>query len=232
MRKLGVIVAMKSEFAYLYDKIGEFKESIVQGNVEVYRYERNNIMLYVVDTAEGEIAASCMTQYLISQFGVEGILNFGLCGSLKPEYKCGDLVVVRDVIHYDFDISALNSNCGVGVYPNKTSPYWAIGGECIKILQEVYPLREVRVASADKFVGSVALKNALVQDYNADICEMEAAGIAVCCDWNKVDCLLIKCISDNAEEDAHREFREVVNEGVEQFMQVVTQFLDAISQKN
>ena len=63
-------------------------------------------------------------------------------------------------------------------------------------------------ASADKFVGTEAKKRALHERWQADICEMEAAGIVLTCARRGVPCLLIKTVSDaitGGAEDFNRE---------------------------
>ena len=60
-------------------------------------------------------------------------------------------------------------------------------------------LKRVICASGDKFVDDPAKKRALHADFNADICEMEAAAILLTCNRNRVPCLMIKAVSDAIE---------------------------------
>ena len=228
MKKIGIIVAMKSEFEALYNNIGTRIETIKTGIREIYHYKRNSLDIYVTDTAEGEIAASSMTQYLITKFDVDMILNFGLCGSLKSSYKCKDLVVIKELIHYDFDISELDNSLKVGQYPGHRSEIFSTSEDLRNKLQNIKKLPEVLVASADKFVGSEKSKKNIIEKYNADICEMESAGILLTSIANDIPCLLIKCISDNAGDDAHIEFRDIINEGITQYVDLIIKFLDSI----
>lgn len=230
MKRIGIIVAMKSEFEALYDKIGEKKESIKVGNREIYHYVNGGLDLYVTDTAEGEIAATMMTQYLITKFGVEMILNFGLCGSLKPEYKCKDLVLVKEVVHFDFDITALNPEMKVGEYPDRESIFFETDESLRKEVLKLERIKEVRVASSDKFIGEESKKQGLIRDFNADVCEMESAGIVITCESNDVPCLLIKCISDNAGDDAKYEFRDIVKSGVKEYVDLIIKLLKTLQQ--
>lgn len=229
MNKIGIIVAMKSEFEALYNNIGTKIETINNGIREIYHYKRNNLDIYVTDTAEGEIAASSMTQYLITKFDVEMILNFGLCGSLNNNYKCKDLVVVKELIHYQFDISELDNSMVVGQYPGYNSNIFQTDLKLIDLLDSIQYLPKVKVASGDKFVGSEESKNNLINKFNCDICEMESAGIIITSHANNIPCLLIKCISDNASDDAHIEFREIINDGINQYVELIIKFLDKIA---
>ena len=69
--------------------------------------------------------------------------------------------------------------------------------ETVKQALGVYPdLKPVTCASGDKFVADPKIKAELHEKYGADICEMEAAGIALTCDRNGIQCLLVKIVSD------------------------------------
>ena len=228
MKKIGIIVAMKSEFEQLYNKIGSRVETIKSGIREVYHYKRNNLDIYVTDTAEGEIAAASMTQYLITKFDVDMILNFGLCGSLNKDIKCTDLVVVKNLVHYQFDITGLNPDMMVGQYMGEESNVFTTDTKLRELLNNVANLREVTVASGDQFVSNSEVKGRLVKDFNADICEMESAGIIITCKSNNIPCLLIKLISDNADEGASVSFRDLVNSGINHYVDLIIKLLDEI----
>ena len=45
------------------------------------------------------------TQFLISKFDVDLIVNFGVVGGLTPEMELAKTCIVESVIHYDFDTS-------------------------------------------------------------------------------------------------------------------------------
>lgn len=57
------------------------------------------------------------------------------------------------------------------------------------------------VASGDKFIGSPETKSKLHNMFNADICEMESAEIALTCNRNKIPFLIIKCVADGCGAD-------------------------------
>lgn len=229
MKRIGIIVAMKEEFEALYDKIGKKIETIYNGNREIYFYKRKDLDIYVTDTAEGEIQASSMTQYLITKFDIDLILNFGLCGSLNPKYKCKDLVVIKEMVHYDFDITSLRHDYIVGQYFGQNGNVFYADKHMIDKVMKIEALPLVKVASADKFVGDNDFKRKLIDEFNADICEMESAGIMITAKTNNVPCLLIKCISDNAGDEAHMDFNDIVSQGIDSYVELIIKFLDSLA---
>lgn len=193
--KLGVVAAI--EIGAVLSKYGEPVETIEQNGYTVHVYENDSFSMYVVDSGAGEIAAASSTQYLISAFSVDMILNFGVVGSLTAEMATAELCVVEKVVHYDFDTTGW-LNLARGQYPGQPSAFVPATPLLVEKAMQIYPaLRKVVCASADKFVDVPADKAALHAQYGADICEMEAAGVVLTCSRSGVPCLLIKAVSDS-----------------------------------
>lgn len=62
---------------------------------------------------------------------------------------------------------------------------------------QIVDLPLARCASADKFVADPKQKSALNQNFGAEICDMESAGVLFTCKFNGVPCLMVKCVSDS-----------------------------------
>ena len=63
-------------------------------------------------------------------------------------------------------------------------------------------LPSVRLASGDKFISDSDIKSRLVTKFNANVCDMEGAGIALTCTRAHVPFSMIKLVSDGADEGA------------------------------
>ncbi len=227
MKKIGIIVAVKKEFAsFLEDnsfKIEEFKV----GSFDVEKTTINNNEIYVLMSGCGEIDASAATQFLISVFNVDYILNYGVVGALKPELKVEDLFLVESVVHYDFDISKIDGT-KVGQYSEFKDVYMSTNSFLNKKIIELMPsISPVICASGDKFVDDIVFKKQLVKDYDASICDMESAGIVRTCFKNKVPCLAIKCISDTLYGNGEDYLENVSNSSKKAF-ELIKKFLFSI----
>ena len=118
-------------------------------------------------------------------------------------------VVVESVVHYDFDVSDW-IGVETGRYMQYPSPYIPTTPELVEKACAIEPsLRRVICASADKFIGTEEKKRALHERWQADICEMEAAGIVLTCARCGVPCLLIKTVSDAISGGAEEFNREL-----------------------
>ena len=86
-------------------------------------------------------------------------------------------------------------------------------------------LPKVRIASGDKFVNDSAFKNMLVERFSCDICDMESAGLFFVCERYNLPLIMVKCVSDNADESADESFNEAINAGVGQYVACVKELL-------
>lgn len=209
--KIGMIVAMASEVEALLLRIGEPLGVESFGGYEVRSYGIGKNTLYVVKSGVGEIYAASATQMLITKYGVEMIVNFGICGGLSDDMTLTRAVVVEKVVHYDFDTSEIDG-CEPGRYPDYPDVYIPASEELISAATAAEPsLVRVICASADKFVGSPERKRELNRLFGAKICEMESAGILLTANRAGVPALLIKAVSDSVNAGAE-EFEAMVSE--------------------
>ncbi len=193
---IGLIVAV--EISAVKEKYGEpvSEEKIDAYNVMTYQVKEDT-RLYVIHSGAGQIAASATTQFLISRLNCSLILNFGIVGGLTPEMSEITTCVVDKIIHYDFDTSEVDEGYTVGRYTENPDEYIPVTKELVDRAVAIEPtLKRVTVASGDKFIGKSEKKQELHKLYQADICEMESAGIALTCNRNNIPFLMVKCVSD------------------------------------
>lgn len=193
-RAIGLVVAI--EMDAVLAKYGEPAQVLKYPGFTVRVYEAEDSVLYAADSGAGELSAAMTTQFLISVCHVDLILNFGVVGALEEDVATAELCVVERVIHYDFDTTGW-LNLPRGQYPGEVSAYLETTPELVALARSVHPqLRPVTCASADKFVDREADKRALKEQFDAQICEMEAAAIVMTSRRNGVPCLLLKAVSD------------------------------------
>ncbi len=196
IKKIGLVVAMDKEIAPFLKTDGVLvKEEITCGHI-VYFYNLKGKELLLIKSGIGEIQASSATSILIGVYGCDFILNFGVCGSLTSDVDVLNTVLVKAVVHYDFDLSPID-NVKVGQYPDYDSPIIFTSKESRDLALKINPnLKEVICASADKFVENQNIKDDLFKNFGAKVCDMECAGILITCNKANVPCLIIKAVSD------------------------------------
>ena len=229
--RIAIITAMAEETMPIFESLGSHlvDESTISG-VQVRKFEFGNDTIYLATSGVGEIKAALATQLLKDLFDVEAVLNFGFVGTVNPALSIAELVVVDKVCHYQFDISALNG-IESGRYSDHADRYFYLDKDLIaRVLANVgRPMRVVTDASGDKFVSSSNDKNMLRDEFKADICEMELAGIAIACERNNIPLLSLKVVSDKADESATCDFDEIVHTGMRKLASILPDVLKAIN---
>ena len=201
--KIGFIVAMENEYEPFLSKLGKCVRTERIAGTEFCIYESAERQIILAKCGIGEIAASAATALLIGVFACDYIVNFGLVGSLgdKPLHS---LVAVKDVVHYDCDLTAFGNPLGMPAGLNAV--FFSCDAAALESVLSTLP--PVRLASGDKFVSNIGLKSKLVSDFSADICDMEGAGIAITCTRSNVPFSMIKLVSDAADDNAAITFTE------------------------
>lgn len=225
--KIGMIVAIPEEIDALFRTCGSPIGTDTAPGYTVYCYSIEGHTVYVAGSGAGEIAASSTTQYLITKYGAELIVNFGVCGGLTADMGLQRTVVVEKAVHYDYDASPFDGSAP-GQYLIYPDVYIPADQELLRMACESEPtLKPVICASGDKFVENPAFKAQLHTQFGAEICEMEAAGILLTTNRNQVPALLIKGVSDSVDGDS-AEFARMVHESAEVCVRVLINALSKL----
>ena len=220
MKKIGMIVAMDKELKDYFEKLGgviPVEDSVYN----VWQAQAYGKQLYIIKSGVGEISAAGATQYLITKYGVDIIINFGICGKISENLKLLDTVVLNSVVYYQFDCSEID-NVLPGVYMGN-SYYIDTDKELVsKLLSLDSTLKGAICASGDKFIGNKQDKDYLLNTFKADVCEMESAGILITCLRNGVKCLLIKSVSDDCDG---MDFRTYCSLAAQKYVEIVDKFV-------
>lgn len=222
MKNIGMIVAVEIEA--VLKKYGIPIKKIEIAGCMLYEYKVGNNNLFVINCGAGEIAAAMAAQLLISEFKVQFVVNFGVVGSLRREIQLAKTCIVESVVHYDFDTSEADG-IEVGRYLTYPSIYIPTTKEIVDKAMEIEPtLTKVICASGDKFIARREKKEELYNVFGADICDMEAAGIVLTCNKNKIPCLAIKTVSDSIAGGA-KEFKNEVKKSAEVCLDITNEIL-------
>lgn len=224
MKKIGMIVAV--EIQSVLDKFGvKLTEQKNKAGYLVLEYSTEQYQLVIVSCGAGEIAAASGTQFMISEYHVDMIINFGIVGGLTEEMSKTKVCIVEKVVHYDFDTSTVD-NVEVGRYLDYPDIYIPTSSQLLQKAIELNPeLLPVICASGDKFIADPEQKAELHRKFGAQICEMEAAGIVLTCNRNEVPCMMIKIVSDSITGGVE-EFLETKDEAASICLEVVNQIVN------
>lgn len=209
MRKLGIIGAMTVEVETLKAKMTD-KSIICQAGMEFYQGTLENLPVVVVQCGVGKVNAALCVQILCDCFGVTHIVNTGVAGSLCAELDIGDLVISRDAMYHDFDVRALSYPVGqvpgIGVHAFPADEL--LVALAYEAAQQENPGHAAigRVASGDQFVAERRQKETIIANTQAMCTEMEGTAIAHAAWRNQTPYVVIRAISDKADDSAEMDY--------------------------
>ena len=202
--KTGIIGAMEEEVASLKAAMKRKRIKTVAG-MEFCQGRLDGIPVVVVQCGMGKVNAGICAQLLIDRFGVDRVINTGVAGSLDAAIDIGDIVVSKDVVQHDFDLGPLGYARGempaVG-----TTFFQADEGMRKSVVNAVRKLDlqikafEGRICTGDQFIASKEQKEFITSTFGGLCCEMEGGSIAQVCYLNKTPFVIIRAISDKADD--------------------------------
>lgn len=209
MIKLGIVGAMREEIETLVEKLTEVKQTKYAWST-YYEGKLEGLDVVVVQCGVGKVNAAMCVQTLCNCYQVTHVVNTGVAGSLSAELDIGDLVVSRDAMYHDFD-------CNYVGYPTGQVPGMDVIAfpadkklmECaFAAAEKVNPghTKMGRVASGDQFVASKELKEKIIAVTGALCTEMEGAAIAQTAYRNGVPFVILRAISDKADDSAEMDY--------------------------
>ncbi|MBP3304879.1 MAG: 5'-methylthioadenosine/adenosylhomocysteine nucleosidase [Oscillospiraceae bacterium] len=207
--KLGIIGAMDVEVAALKEKM-ENVTAAQRARSTFFSGTLEGLPAVVVQCGVGKVNAAMCAQILCDCYGVTHIVNTGIAGSLCADLDIGDLVVSRDAMYHDLDCHFVDYPIGqvpgmdVLAFPaDDTLMEFAFAAA-----EGINPghTKIGRVASGDQFVAEKGQKARIIGDTHALCTEMEGAAIAHTAYRNGVPFVIIRAISDKADDSAEMDY--------------------------
>lgn len=209
--KLGIIGAMDVEVSTLKERMQNKTEKTIAGAVYCEGL-LEGLPVVVVQCGVGKVNAALCVQALCDCFAVTHIVNTGVAGSLDAKLDIGDFVISRDAVYHDFDCHVINPDYRVGQVPGL--PVWAFPADK-ELVELAYSAANAQcpthahigtVASGDQFVCQKEQKAQIVADTGALCTEMEGAAIAHGAWRNGIPFVVIRAISDKADDSAEMDY--------------------------
>ena len=209
MTKLGIIGAMQEEVETLLALMENKKELRKAGSV-FYEGILEGLNVVIVQCGVGKVNAAMCTQVLCDLFEVTHIVNTGIAGSLCADLDIGDLVVSQDAMYHDVD--AVHFGYPFGKVPGMDTTEFPADKTMISYAfaaaEAVNPghTKIGRVASGDQFVAVKELKERIIANTQGLCTEMEGAAIAQTSYRNQIPFVILRAISDKADDSAEMDY--------------------------
>ena len=229
---IGIIGAMEEEISNLKSHMQVEDVQTIAG-MSFFKGAVKGTELVLVRSGIGKVNAGICTQILASVYGVDTVINTGIAGSLNADIDIGDIVVSTSLVQYDVD--ARNFGYKLGEIPRMNIVEFPADKYLIDKTQSVFDsldlgikLYKGMVATGDKFVSEDSLKAEIISNFHAYCVEMEGAAIAQAAMLNNMACVVIRAISDKADNSANVDYRSFEAKAIENMSKISLALVDSL----
>jgi adenosylhomocysteine nucleosidase len=181
----------------------------------------------------GKVASSVTAAVMIEKFNIDKLIVCGVAGGIAPHLKTGDIVVADECVQHDLDARPLFPQfeaplLGKGFFPCDPILMEVAMNSSREFLQndisrfisksdiEAFSLQSPvlykgQLCCGDQFIGSKAQLSKIRTDLPKTLCvEMEGGAVGQICYEYNVPYIVIRTISDGADEEAHIDFGKYI----------------------
>ena len=210
MKRIGIIGAMDLEVEHLKGEM-QISRIVDKAGMEFYTGTLKGVDVVIVRSGIGKVNAGLCAQILADVFQVTHIINTGVAGSLNAKLDIGDILIYKDALYHDMDVRIFGYQLGevpqMGCREFKAdkSMIEAAVSSCKEVNPDIH-VEVGRILSGDQFISDKAKKETLIADFQGDCTEMEGAAIAHSAYLNKIPFVIIRAISDKADDSAEMDY--------------------------
>ena len=224
----GVIGAMDNEIALLRENMQIQSTETITG-MTFYAGSLNGHPMVLVQCGVGKVCAAICAQTLILRYGVKRVINLGVAGALDKHVNVGDIVISTDVVQHDFETGTLavkHRDIPATKIFQADADLHKRALEAAKSVAAKVNVFEGRICSGDQFIAGHAKKKAITDRFGGFCCEMEGAAIAQTCGMNEVPFVIIRAISDKADDSGEISFAAFANAVARRSAAIVSHMLE------
>ncbi|MBF2708472.1 5'-methylthioadenosine/adenosylhomocysteine nucleosidase [Flavobacterium soyangense] len=228
-RTIGIMGAMPEEIEGVVALLTNCTK-LSMGKRTYFLGQINGIDTIVVFSRWGKVAAATTATTLIHEFKITELLFTGVAGAINADLKIGDIVLGKRLIQHDMDARPLMPQYEI---PLLSQTYFESDttdlGRAAKAINTVFENKSLHavigykelmefnitqprlvigdIASGDQFFSRTEQKQALNTQLPNVLCvEMEGAPVAQVCYEYEVPFIIMRTISDTADDKSHIDF--------------------------
>lgn len=229
---IGIIGAMQEEVEQIVAVMDvEREETKASMTFRAGKLSGKDVVIVV--SGIGKVNAAICTQILVDDFKVDYVINTGIAGSLNAAIDIGDIVISSDVLHHDMD--ATNFGYPLGQVPRMDTLSFPADKHLIEVAKNACAkaVPEIgthvgRIVSGDQFISDKAAKERITKNFNGFCTEMEGASIAHTAYLNKVPFVILRAISDKADDSASVDYPTFEKQAIANGVKLIKEFVAEI----
>lgn len=231
--KIGIIGAMHEEIVELKELMINVKERKIS-NLSFFEGELCGKDVVLTESGIGKVNAALSTTLLINEYKIEKIIFTGVAGAVNSKVNVTDIVIGTDLVESDMDVTA-GGNYKLGEIPRMKNSNFKPDSYLFDLAKtaaiKLFGEKKVflgRIISRDEFVASEEKVKKLNEIFNADCVEMEGAAVAHVCEVLNIPFVIIRSISDKADNEAGMTFDEFVKIAAKNSKLIVEEILSSM----
>jgi len=218
----AILGAFEREITLLEDELTETQEQRIEG-IRFVTGKLSSKKVVIAFTGIGKVNAAMTTTLLIEHYKPDKVIFTGIAGAVNQQLQPGDIVIAEKTAHHDMGTIWPEGLFHKGVKNRLDGWENPVFFPADKLLLELAgrAARQVEfgtirmsttdrapkvvkgvVVTGDAFIASTDKCIELRKKLNADAVEMEGAAVAQICYQRQIRHLIIRSISDNADEGA------------------------------
>ncbi len=218
----AILGAFEREVTLIEDQVTQRRDRKIEG-IRFVSGKLNGKDVVVTWTGVGKVNAAMTTTLLIEHYRPQHIIFTGIAGAVNSALQPGDIVIAEKTAHHDMGTIWPEGLFCKGVKSRldgfENPVFFPADSELVKLAQRAADQADLEsisttkgnrtprimrgvVVTGDSFVASTEKCAELRKKLEADAVEMEGAAVAQICYQREIACLVIRSISDNADESA------------------------------
>ncbi len=237
--KLGIMGAEPKEVEGIVQCLEQVQTTQI-GMRDYHEGLLNGKQVVVVYSRCGKPAAAATVSALIHEFQITELIFTGVAGALQPAVQIGDIVISNRLVQHDVDVRPFRPQFEIPIlgiqFFDADKELQSLAKRSIdqlivsgKLHFEPYLINNPTVhlgdiASGDQFISTLKQKNAIRSALPTVLCtEMEGAAVAQICYEYDLPFVVIRTISDSADESADIDFPVFLEQVASKYSRAIIQ---------
>ena len=224
---IGIIAAEFEEM----NAIKKYMDNCIEEKIYNLTFYKGNIRdkeCVIVRCGIGKVNASRTTQILIDNYNVKYVINVGSAGSVVDNLNIGDIVIGKELVQYDFDITDIGGYEKGEIY--EVGKYFTSDEKLVRLCTETMKGQATigRIGSADLFCSNPQRSKEIKEEFDVLCVEMEGAAIGQVCLLDNVPFLVIRSISDTPNGNNKIDFHTYLEHASKNAAEILYKLIEKI----
>lgn len=204
--RIGIIGPTDSEIMPFVCKI-EGNEMLRHAMINFYTGKYENVDVVAAFSGVCKVNAAIATQIMIDRFDVTHVILTGVAGALDESLEIGDIVIADEITYHDVAREILTE-----YHPWMEDIYFKTDIAMVNAASNIAKSLELknkcyigRIITGEAFITENE-RDKLIQTFEPLCVDMESAGVAHVCYANSIPFIVIRSMSDFANEEGSESF--------------------------